>query len=298
MADLNALQKALPLCGLEPKWLAFIDLEGFPEEKEGYWERTSIVLLEPPAGQRVPYVNAWEAMTLLFRYQGMPKEKAQAKAKAECAELMAQVDASQRVLFFTFFSITSDEHIPAPALIQYLRQKKLVSEHFAGFFDRAVVAAVETPMFKREDSGDPPWSLACAPQETPPKEMIEFVCSAPGEDEIVPQFDVWRESIRPIAAALEKALGEQVYDFEDPDYDCDDDHVHRFLVLHWLCTMHPESDYVHFLVERSGAKDVEDLKAALICPESYTQPFEMNDTFLGMETESFRMKYSPPGARS
>jgi hypothetical protein len=40
---------------------------------------------------------------------------------------------------------------------------------------------------------------------------------------------------------------------------------------------------VRYLLRVSGAKDIEELKAALIDPASYTQPFKMNDAFVGLE---------------
>ena len=61
------------------------------------------------------------------------------------------------------------------------------------------------------------------------------------------KFEVWRESMRPIADRLEKSLGEPVYYFSVPDCDTDDDNAHHFLVLHWLCTCWPESTHVKFL---------------------------------------------------
>jgi hypothetical protein len=54
---------------------------------------------------------------------------------------------------------------------------------------------------------------------------------------------------------------------------------------------------VKFLVSRSGAKNVEELKAALINPENYTQPFKMNDAFIGIETNACRFEYFPSNAR-
>jgi hypothetical protein len=129
--------------------------------------------------------------------------------------------------------------------------------------------------------------------------MIEFVPGPPWveDDDYGARFDTWRESMRVVADRLEKVLGESVYYFKVPECDTDDDNVHRLLVLHWLCTCWPESTYVKFLVASSGAKDVEELKAALIHPDNYTQPFKMNGAFIGIEPRACRLEYFPPNVR-
>lgn len=90
--------------------------------------------------------------------------------------------------------------------------------------------------------------MATLPDDPPAKAMIEFVPGPPGDvdDQIVPKFEAWREFIRPIATALETPWASLVYYFKVPDCDTDDDNVHRFLVLHWLCTCWPESNHVKF----------------------------------------------------
>lgn len=297
MINLNALQRVLPISGLEAQWVAIID--GFSDKpRKDRWKET-IVFIEPPAGQHVPYVEARSAMALQFKYQGMSAEDAKAMAYAEWSDLIEQLDSNQRVVFYDYLEMNPDEHIPVPALIQHLRQKKLVSDHVADFLDRSVATVMEVPIFRGPDNWDAPWSISTLPSEPPAKAMIEFVPGPPGDvdDQITPKFDAWREFIRPITGALEKALGEPVYDFKILDCEYDDDNVHRFLVLHWLCTCWPESTYVKFLVSSSGAKDVEDLKAALINPDNYTQPFKMNDAFVGIEPGACRLEYFPPNAR-
>lgn len=162
-------------------------------------------------------------------------------------------------------------------------------------------------MFQGLDNRDDPWSLETLPDPPPPKAMFEFLPAPAGgpwyfdiewdrENERWQQgfdpFEKWREAIKPVAAELEKALGEPVCRFADPDCDYDDDDVHRFLVLHWCCTYRPESTYVQYLVRISGARDVEQLKAALIDPASYIHPFEMNDSFDGLEARNvLRLRY-------
>lgn len=297
MINLNALQRVLPISGLEPQWVAIID--GFSDKpRKDSWQE-NIRFLEPPAGQHIPYVDACGAMALLFKYQGMPTEDAKAKADAEWSELKEQLDSTQRVVFYDYLERNPDEHIPVPALLLHLRRRKLVSDHIADFLDRSVATVVEVPIFQGPDNWDAPWSIATLPDEPPAKAMIEFVPGPPWveDDDYGARFDAWRDSMRVVADHLEKALGESVYYFKVPDCDTDDDNVHRFLVLHWLCTCWPESTYVKFLVTSSGAKDVEEFKVALVHPDNYTQPFKMNDAFIGIEPKACRLEYFPPNAR-
>jgi hypothetical protein len=64
-------------------------------------------------------------------------------------------------------------------------------------------------------------------------------------------------------------------------------------VLHWCCTYRPASPYVQYLLHASGSRDLEELKAALINPASYSHPFRMGDTFDGLETNAFHVEYEP-----
>lgn len=297
MINLNALQSVLPISGLEPQWVAIID--GFSDKpKKDSWQE-SITFVEPPAGQHIPYVDARSAMALLFKHQGMPAEDAKVKADTEWSELKEQLDSMQRVVFYDDLESSPDEYIPVPALLLHLRQRKLVSDHVADFLDRSVATVVDAPIFQGPDNWDAPWSIATLPDEPPAKAMIEFVPGPPWDegDDIAMRFKAWRDSMRVVADRLEKVLGEPGYYFMVPDCETDDDNVHRFLVLHWLCTCWPESTYVKFLVASSGAKDVEELKAALIHPDNYTQPFKMNDAFVGIEPRTCRREYFPPNAR-
>ena len=113
-------------------------------------------------------------------------------------------------------------------------------------------------------------------------------------------FFRWRESMQPIAARLEDALGEEAYYFADLHSEFDRDSVHRFLMLHWCCSYRPQSSFVRYLLAISGAAHVDELKAALTDPASYTHPFEMNDGIGTLETFTiprFEWK-SPEGERS
>jgi len=178
MINLNALQRVLPISGLEAQWVASID--GFSDKPRKDWWQEKITFLEPPAGQHIPYVDARSAMALLFKYQGMLSEEAKVKADAEWSELRAQLDSTQRVVFYDYLDMNPDEHIPVPALILHVRQKKLVSDHIADFLDRSVATVLEAPIFQGPDNWDAPWSMATLPDEPPAKAMIEFVPGPPG----------------------------------------------------------------------------------------------------------------------
>lgn len=321
MVNIAALMKVLPVSALEPNWVAslggFIDV---PKDRE-WTER--IGLLEPPAGQRVPYIEPVDALEKLLRRQGIASEDAKARALEAVARMKDDVAEDRWVNFFNDLEPESSDCLPVPDFVAWLRDEHrringlasdlkldgqgfkelasgemLVSSDILDFFEQAAEVTARTPMFRGPDNWDAPWSLETMPALPPPKAMIEFVPGPPWNDF---EFDWktqdnpflrWREAMRPVAHELEKALGEPVYYFSDLDCDIDDDDVHRFLVLHWCCTYRPESAFVRYLLKISGASDVEALKAALIDPASYTQPFKMNGSFVGLEASpSCRFNY-------
>ena len=71
MVDIHSLMRALPVYGLEPQTLAYI--QGFPRPKmnEETYVSDSIGFLEPPAGQHEPYVEPIGFMQRIFVYHGM-----------------------------------------------------------------------------------------------------------------------------------------------------------------------------------------------------------------------------------
>ena len=302
MINIQALLRSQPISGLESKELAII--KGFATKTSVEWFDPCIRFLEPPAGQHVPFVNPVETMEILFRHQGAEKSEATNKAVIEYAELRLRLDIHQRVRFYDLFDSELPECIPITLLLAYLQEKQLIITDIIDYLTRAVDAATYAPIFRGADNYDEPWSLTELPELPTAKSMIEFVPGAPWHepmDENVYIVDAlfaqWCEEMRNIAACLEKSLGESVYYFCDPNSDHDDDNIHRFLVLHWCCTFQPESPYVKFLIEVSGARDVEELKAALIDPKSYFHPYKMNDAFFGMEALCCRLDYAPPRAR-
>lgn len=325
MVDMAALMKVLPVSQMALNWVA--SLGGFIDVPRDRWWDERIDLLEPPAGRRVPYIEPVDALETLLRRQGVAPEHAKARALDAVARMKNDVAQEHWVNFFDNRQPESPDCLPLPDFVAWLRNERgrahrpasntkpdgqgleapaseelRVPSDILDFFEQAADVTARTPMFRGPDNWDTPWSLETLPALPPPKAMIEFVPGPPWDDF---EFDWkaqdnpflrWREAMRPVAQALEKALGEPVYHFADLDCDTDDDDVHRFLVLHWCCTHKPQSAFVRYLLKISGARDVEQLKAALIDPASYTQPFKMNGSFIGLEAApGCRFDYLPPG---
>lgn len=311
--DIQSLMLALPVSGLEPQRLASVN--GFINvPPDSRWQET-IGLLEPPAGQCVPYIEPVGALEKILRHQGVALEVAKPWAIKVLARMKADVAEDHWINFFDDLEPQSPECLPLPDFVAWLRREGtrashqsfndpaiatiLVAPDILDFFERASQVAATTPMFRGPDNLAKPWSLQDLPALPTPKSMIEFVPGPPWGDHSIDWetedslFLRWRETMLPIAQQLKSELGEAVYSFKELGDELDDDDVHRFLVLHWCCTHKPESAFVRFLLKVSGARDVEELKAALIDPASYTHPFEMNSAFFGMECLSCRITYDP-----
>ena len=72
--DIQALMHALPVSGLEPQRLASVGgLIDVPKDRR--WQET-LELLEPPAGQRVPFIEPVGALERILRHQGVALELA------------------------------------------------------------------------------------------------------------------------------------------------------------------------------------------------------------------------------
>lgn len=319
MFDVNALMRALPVSGLEPQRLASIlGLVNGPEDRR--WLE-GIDLIEPPAGQRVPYLNPVIALEKLLRHQGASKEDAMARANAAVIRMKDTVPQDCWVSFYDHFNPKSTPHLPVSDFVAWLRESVdngnvvkspqpefdepddllvLIQPRVLQYIEKAAEVAATTPMFRGPDNWDDAWSLVNLPVLPPPQAMIEFVPGPPWDDQAIDwetqdnPFLRWRDAMRPITHELEKVLGEPVYHFKDLGDELDDDDVHRFLVLHWCCTHNPESAFVRYLLKASRAEDVEELKSALIDPASYSHPFKMNLSFIGMETVPCEFNYIPP----
>ncbi|MDP3547467.1 MAG: hypothetical protein Q8S29_14965 [Phreatobacter sp.] len=303
MINSEALLRALPVSALEPNVVA--RLIGWSDDIGEPVAHRAINLLEPPCGQREPYLDPAEAIEVLRKHIGLQGDTA-----AALDELRTTVSDDRWVYYLDNVWPTSpgclrvSDFVAAPSSARYL------TSEIAGFLVSAAAEAAKTPIFVGPDNPGRPWSLETLPDTPPPKVMMEFLPGAEGgpwyfdiewdwdRDEWRQGFNPfarWRDKIRPFAEKLQSALGEQVYRFADPTSECDDDDVHRFLVLHWCCTYRSQSSYVQYLVRTSGARNVEALKEALIDPATYSHDFEMNDTFTGLEaTGAFSLRFPGP----
>lgn len=306
MVNISALMKALPVSSLEPQRLA--SLYGFMAPPKGQEWQHSVQLLEPPAGQHVPYINPLQALVTLLCGQGVEPQTAQLRALEAVARMKHDLAPVHWVNFLEYFQPESPDCLPLPDFVQWLRDEPLLPSDIADFFEHAAEVVSSLPMFYGPDNRDTPWSLAKLPDLPPPQAMIEFMPGSPWADVDAwgdpdtwqlggNPFVIWREAMRPVALQLEEVLGQPVYEFADLTDEMDDDYVHRFLVLHWCCSYKPESVFVQYLLKASGAGDVEALKAALIDPASYTQPFRIAGYGTGLETLSCKIHYLPPGQR-
>ncbi len=313
MINIKAMMKALPTSALEPNRIGSIT--GLVASAKGSEWQDTITLLEPPAGQRLPHIDPVHALDVLLRGQGVEPEEARQLAQQGSPRMKTCVQPDRWIAFYDHFEPDTPECVPVSDFTAWLRQQRSIDDplpagsiahDIVDFLDRAAEVTTTEALFRGPDNWNEPWSLIMLPAIPPPKAMIEYLPGPPwpcegswGEDWRSPDnpFMRWRESIRPVAVELEKALGEPVYRFADLDCDHDDDAAHRFLVLHWCCTWKPESAYIRFLLKVSGAGDVEELKSALIDPASYAQPFKMNDAFIGLEASGCTFEYLKPGRR-
>jgi hypothetical protein len=354
MVDIAALMKGLPVSSLEPDRVATIyilEMEGRFWVGDPWLRGNPILLLEPPAGQRVPYIQPVKALEIMLRRQGVGLDEAEARAREMVSRMRNEVADDRWVSYLNHsdFEPDSPECLPMPDFLAWLRNEchlvnplvterqqdmqdseelenkgLQVSSDLLNFLALAAEVTANSPMFRGQDNNIKyeAWlSLANLPELPPPNAMIEFMPDPPWIDtkEIhwshfldeyfiymgayYKPFIRWREAIRPVALELEKALGEPVYSFGEQlgtaygrEY-THDELVHRFLVLHWCCTNKPKSAFVRYLLKISKARDVEELKAALIDPASYTHPFKMDfSEFAALSCQSLAcaFRYVPP----
>jgi hypothetical protein len=292
--SISALNKALPISGLEPETVA--DVHGLIRKADGTEDKT-IEFLEPPAGQHVPYVDPVRAMVAIFLHRGLSENIAAFCAETEYAELRTHLGLLERVRFYDNSNPNPPEYVPAPLLMGFLRERRLASDDLVNYLEKVIAAVTVAPIFQGPENWKECWSLAQLPEYKSPESMIEFFPGPPWGESSAEwrngRFPRWRKEMRVVAADLQKVLGESVYHFSNPDSDADDDNVHRFLVLHLCCTLRPESLYVQFLLEASGAGSVEEFMAAMVNPESYAEPFKIVDAFIGLESRRCRLDYTP-----
>lgn len=299
MLDLSELQQYLPISHLEPETIGFIT--GLTNTSAGRWKPSDVTLIEPPAGRTDPYVDPLLAMAALFRAQGEAPGDAAVRAEVEYAALRPGLPLIERVRCYDSCEPDTPECVPFPRLLEHLQARRLISEPLSAFLARALDALASVALFRNPERPDAPWTLSTLPDQPPPQAMIAFIPGPPWRCDLdklegTATFAEWHQHLRPIVERLEKALGESVYRFRDLDCAFDDDYGHRFLELYCCCRSCPEAPFVQFLLEATSAEDLDTLKAALIDPENYRHPFEMNysscDDF---EARALHFRHLSPG---
>lgn len=308
MVDISALMHALPVSAVRPGHVAWLSgIVDVPQERE--WE-VGLYLLEPPTGQCRPYLDPERALSLLLRHHGMAADVAQARAQSACSRMRTTIDDNRWVTFFDYLVPDSPECVPVADFTTWLRAENdrshgseatggAVSPALLNFLDQSAEVASRTPMFSDPDNRSDPWSLETLPALPPPNAMFEYLPGPPWNDRMEEEWTTsddhpylaWREAMRPIAQQLEAMLGAPVFYFGDLSFIGDDDGLHRFLMLHWCCSYKPASTFVRFLMRVSGARDVEELKAALIDPAHYSHAFRLPSFYGGVEARCPSMDY-------
>lgn len=298
---IEALLIALPLSGIQSDWLA--RLSGFMPKGHDDADDSAIYFLEPPTCKKVPYIDPVEAMTVLFRVDGISVEDASVRAVAEFTALRAELPVLERPRLYRDSEVMNvPECISVPRFILWVKNRALASGSLIEFIERTCDVICNSKVYNVYDNEQ--WRLDEMPDTLPPKAMFEFFTGLQSDiaceiapngplsgEYLPPAMLSWRDSMRPVAEHLEQVLGKKVYHFEDFDDDMDDDSCHRFLALHCWCYLLPESNYIQFLLEVTGLPDVEALKSALINPRSYSHPFIFNEAFGGIESKCYRFQY-------
>lgn len=183
--------------------------------------------------------------------------------------------------------LMSEPHlfVPVSEITARLRALGAAEARIAAFLDRCADVAAGTPKFICGPFGQEPRSLRDLPATPPQEALTEFfvvlqwdlaweLCTD-GETPAVDKMQAWRNGRRPAVQDLERQLGCQLYHYAADGDELDDDYAHRNLCLDYFCHMLPDSPFVAFLIEGTGARDLAELRAALLSPEAYTVPFAL-----------------------
>ncbi len=297
---LEAMVRCLPVSDLEAATLGVVS--GWHVADANAPTRPAIRWMEPPAGVHVPYVDPVQATAVLLQHQGQASGLAHASALAHFAALRPQLVVVDRVRYLDDFEPDSPEHIPGDRWLDHLRAQACVPQHVLDFLSQTLRACTEIAAFDHPDAPGQRLSLQALPERPPANSLIQFQPGYPwgAEDGVragiargcpLSGWMAWRNLALTHALAIEARWGASPLYLADPDDALDDDLIHRFLVLHWCCTCKPESAYVQFLLEASGASSVDVLKAALLAPENYSQPYAVRGVFDKMEPSTSHFRY-------
>ncbi len=270
MVDVRKLDAVLPATQIESDRMA---------EVRGIVPGETLEFFEPPAGWPEPAVDPLHAFILAERAAGATPDAAANVAGAAVAELLPRLPAVGRPwLLDGYAERGARQTVAVSALAGALRARGHAA--LADYLADAADAAADTPAFRGFGClGRRPVSLRALAARRAELGMQEFsigipMCAALSllryDDEAAERLGrVWYEATRPRIEALSAEVGAELYYYRDPEDDCDDDYAHRYLVLDHLCHIAPQSPYVAYLVEASGAASLADLREALLDPTSY-----------------------------
>ncbi len=309
--NLAALIRALPRSALSPATLAQID--GFTDDTDDTARRNRhIRLREPPGAHGMPFVDPARALAILLRSEGAASPRPPAAQIA--ARLLADAGPARRACYFEHGDPDPPEHIPVTDFVDGLRAAQPGWCAAAlDFLEQAAQVAASAPLFRPEQRGRVAPMTQVSLQQLPahPRSWEHFTffrapwCKQDGaQPDRDAAFVAWRQAMRPIVHALEQTLGRELYHFDDHDVMPDDpeddgqiDFAHRFFVLHWCCTHRPDAGFVRYLLQASGARHADELKAALVAPASFIHPFELDFEQRLWAKRACALRYLPPHAR-
>lgn len=282
MTDVFRLHRVLPAISIQTDEIARV---------QGGRSDNTIDLLLPPAGWLEPAVKVSDLLTFALIEAGHARADAEAMAAVMAEALLADLPLERRPLML---DSPNAQTVVCAAVTDALRPLFAMGGREAAVADaiwRFADAAACGRVFKYGELGPDGCSLRELGPDPLPAGLTEFW---PGiasdltwrlcEDGNTPALDKmydWMRGMRPQIEALEAAAGTRLFYFKQPDDELDDDQAHRFLALDYVCHMIPDSDYVAYLAEVSGAPSVAALRAALRAPDAYSPYFRLYYSFAG-----------------
>ena len=294
MTNVFALNRVLPPISIETDCLARI---------VGTQAGNKLDMLVPPAGWLEPAVSVADMLTFALIEAGHGPAEAKSIATVWEDTLLATLPAERRPVMLDYAGIHACASVSDVArVLADLGQREAEA---AAALSRLSDEAACSTRFTYGELGNSTRSLRDLGSEPLQSGLTEFwpgigsnVAWLLAEDDRPAEGKMlaWMEMMRPTIEALEATVGTRLFYFKEPDDDLDDDQAHRFLALDYVCHMIPDSSFVRYLVEASGAPSVEALRASLLAPASYSPDFRLFDSFHGPEVSSqqeFMMPLAP-----
>ena len=249
------------------------------EKLAGSGETHSIYLYVPPAQFHEPFVAGLDALTILLMRELLSDSAIRIKAARLFTELTSSLPPEERPVncetFDTFLPFVV--LVPWTRFLEFCHNRAIVDVDWFHRLSRIGQNCTKIRLFKGWQWDGQILRLHDFPPLPTTKSWIEFYPSAAHQDLV---YWAWRKEIIPILAYLQTVTGRECGHLFDPDDDVDDDNLHRYILLHLLCQRWPQSIYVDWLCELTGASNVAELQAALIAPALYCQQWDAYDPFL------------------